>query len=111
FWIQTKDGTGISIVDGAEPLCEAAANGCQLRTCRCRAAHVLPQTGRAGGDSQRQGQCTLPLRPYSGGRECSVRVLEFSLTMQQLALDPQYLGDAPTLVVAIGACNRLVDGA
>src|SRR5262252_9949327 len=30
--------------------------------------------------------------------------------MQQLALDPQHLGDAPTLVIAIGARNSLLDG-
>ena len=29
--------------------------------------------------------------------------------MQQLAFDPQHLSDAPTLVVAIGACNCLLD--
>jgi len=35
-----KDGTGISIVGGAEPLGKAAASGCQFRTRRCGVAHV-----------------------------------------------------------------------
>ena len=48
---------------------------------RSLAVNVLPQTGGAGSDPQQQRLCALPLRPYSGGRECGVRVLEFSLTM------------------------------
>ena len=51
FQIQTiKDGAGTSIIGGAEPLGKAATNHCQFRTRRGDAAHVLPQTGGAGGD-------------------------------------------------------------
>jgi hypothetical protein len=32
------------------------------------------------------------------------------LDMRHLALDPRHLGNAPTLVVALGARNRLLDG-
>jgi hypothetical protein len=70
-----KDGTGISIVGGAEPLGKAAANGCQFRTRRCGVAHVCHRRAAPVGDPQRQKQCALPLRPYSRGRECGVRAL------------------------------------
>jgi hypothetical protein len=74
---------------------------------------LLPQSGEARGGTQFPGQGTLPVRPVEGVQEVILGHhggLRCALQEDKLALDAQQLSQAPTLLVALGSCQRIVHG-